>query len=38
MRKHLRHLLELFLPEARFPDEKFWSKDGDPIHAKSKGM
>jgi hypothetical protein len=36
-RKHLRHLLELFLPEARFPDEKFWSKSGDPIHPKPKG-
>jgi len=25
------------MPEARFPDEKFWSKDGDPIQAAPKG-
>lgn len=30
-RKHLRFLYEMFLSrEARFPDEKFWSRDGSP--------
>lgn len=33
-----KFLFELFLPEARFPDEKFWTKDGDPIHPPRKGM
>lgn len=27
-----------FLREARFPDEKFWNKDGAPIHAELKGQ
>jgi hypothetical protein len=35
---HLRRLLELFLPEARFPDEKFWTKDGTPIYPEPKGI
>lgn len=33
-----RFLFELFMPrEARFPDEKFWTKDGEPIEAPPKG-
>jgi hypothetical protein len=32
-----KFLFELFLPEARFPDEKFWNKDGSAIHPKPKG-
>jgi hypothetical protein len=36
-KRHLGRLLELFLPEARFPDEKFWTKDGTPIYPKPKG-
>ena len=29
------HLMKFF--EARFPDEKFWNKDGEPIHPPAKG-
>lgn len=32
-----KFLFEMFMPEARFPDEKFWDKDGEPIQAKPKG-
>lgn len=32
-----KFLCEVFLPEARFPDEKFWNKDGSPIHPEPKG-
>lgn len=37
MRKSLRFLYEMFLREARFPDEKFWNKSGDPIRGPRKG-
>jgi hypothetical protein len=37
MGRHLRRLFEIFMPEARFPDEKFWTKDGDAIQAAPKG-
>lgn len=37
-RKHLRFLYEMFLPrEARFPDEKFWTKSGEPVAMKRGG-
>ena|SRR5690606_5543978 len=35
--KSLQVLVEMFMPEARFPDEKFWDKNGDPIHPEPKG-
>jgi len=35
--KHRRYLFEMFMPEARFPDEKFWQKDGTPIYPEPKG-
>lgn len=35
--KSLQVLFEMFMPEARFPDEKFWQKDGSPIHPEPKG-
>jgi hypothetical protein len=33
----LKLLYEMFLADARFPDEKFWNKDGSPIHPEPKG-
>ncbi len=36
-RGHLAFLYEMFLPEARFPDEKFWNRDGTPIYPDPKG-
>jgi hypothetical protein len=33
----LKFLYEVFMPEARFPDEKFWNKDGSSIYPKPKG-
>lgn len=35
--KSIQVLFEMFMPEARFPDEKFWNKDGSPIHPEPKG-
>lgn len=35
--KSLKVLFEMFMPEARFPDEKFWDKDGNAIHPDPKG-
>jgi hypothetical protein len=34
----LKFLYEVFMPEARFPDEKFWNKDGSSIYPKPKGI
>lgn len=37
MKKSIKTLIEMFLSDARFPDEKFWTKDGQAIHPKAKG-
>ena len=36
MRSSLRFLYELFLRDARFPDEKFWNKSGEPTQMAKK--